>query len=267
MKRFTTVLLAMVLTLAACACAQAEIKVTQKDMAINRELDKNVSNILVLMQDNGVTDTLMIASINSKTGRSVMTRVNCDLEIEVTLENGDVSLVPLGEVYAMGASKSRGLLAAREINELLNLNVTSYVALELTSLPAIVEHIGALNMQFDEEEAKALGAWAGINPLTGDAILEYVRLKLDTDSPARSRGYDALMQLLYQGLHSGNVMELMGVGKSLLESMDTNLNVMSAVTLVSAVQAGTDRRELLLSGEEMVTQEEMRAAFHREVYE
>ncbi len=258
------------LTLLMCTmliCAQAEITVTQKDMAINRDLDKSVSNILVLMQDGGVTDTMMIASINSRTGRAVMTRMDCEMEIEVTLENGETSLERLGDVYNMGASRCRGMLVAREINELLNLNVTNYIALEMTSLPAIVENIGVLNMQFDEEEAKALGTWVGINELEGDAILDYVRLKLDTDSPARSRGYDALMQLLYQGLHSGNIMELMGMGKSLLDSMDTNLNVMSAVTLVSAVQAGTDRRELLISDKNMESAEQMREAFHQEVYE
>ena len=73
--------------------------------------------------------------------------------------------------------------------------------------------------------------------------------------------------MLYQGLHSGNVMDMMGLGKKLLASMDTNLNPMAAVTMVSAVQAGTDRRELLLSEGEQGGAEEMRAAFHREVYE
>ena len=130
-----------------------------------------------------------------------------------------------------------------------------------------VSVVGQLNMQYDEYEAKAMGTWEGINELSGEHILSYVRLRLDSDSPARSRGYDALMQLLYQGLHSGNVMDMMGLGKKLLASMDTNLNPMAAVTMVSAVQAGTDRRELLLSEGEQGSAEEMRAAFHREVYE
>ena len=97
--------------------------------------------------------------------------------------------------------------------------------------------------------------------------LQKPKPQADSDSPARSRGYDALMQLLYQGLNSGDLGNMMGLGKQLLDPMDTNLNVMAAVTMVSAVQGGKDRRELLLSHTEQADAQEMRAAFYREVYE
>lgn len=66
---------------------------------LNKTLDKNVTNILVLLQDGGVTDTVMIASINSRTGRSVMTRVNSD-------PDGGYSgggRKRLADIYALGA--------------------------------------------------------------------------------------------------------------------------------------------------------------------
>lgn len=56
-------------------------------------------------------------------------------------------------------------------------------------------------------------------------------LKLDGDDPARSRGYDMLMQLLYAGVNSGDLGSMLGLGTKLLGSMDTNLNAMTAVTL------------------------------------
>lgn len=74
-----------------CAGASAEITITKRDINMNTALDKNVSNILVLLQDGGETDTMMIASINSRTGRSVMLRVNCDLTVDVP-ENGETRL-------------------------------------------------------------------------------------------------------------------------------------------------------------------------------
>lgn len=74
-----------------CAGASAEITITRRDINMNTALDKNVSNILVLLQDGGETDTMMIASINSRTGRSVMLRVNCDLTVDVP-ENGETRL-------------------------------------------------------------------------------------------------------------------------------------------------------------------------------
>ena len=182
---------------------------------------------------------------------------------------------PLEEVYMMGDRKSKGLLAVATVNQLLNLNINTYVALDIGVLPDLVDVIGTLNMQFDAEEAAAFGTWEGINELNDEHILSYVRLRLDTDSPARSRGYDALMQLLYQGLHSGNLGDMMGLGSSLLKSMDTNLNALNALTLVSAVQSGSDRRELLLpAAEHIVTNdpltadaEAMRALLHANLYE
>lgn len=241
--------------------APAEITVTKKDLAQNTELDKNVSNILVLMQDGDTTDAMMIASINSRTGRSVMTRVDCAREVGIPEEG----TVPMGSVYMLGGEKSRGFLVARTLNQLLGLNIGTYVALDITSLPELVDAVDYLYFELNDEEAAALGLEPGGNDLEGEEVLTYVRLKLDGDSPARSRGYDALMQLLYQGLHSGNIMDMMGLGSKLLASMDTNLNVMQAVTLASAVQAGTDRREVLIDS--AMTDEEAAALLQKEIYE
>lgn len=265
------ILLALALMLMLTQTALADIRVTKRDVGANAALDKSVSNVLVLLQDGDRTDTLMIASVNSKTGRSVMTRLDCNLMVAVP-EVGDVAL---GDVYALGDAKSRGLLAARTVNGLLGLNVSTYVALDIARLPELTQAVGALNVDFDAAEAEALGTWEGRNELAGDAVLDYVRLRLEGDSPARSRGYDALMQLLYQGLHSGNLKDMMGMGTKLLASLDTNLNPMAAVTMVSAVQAGTDRREVLLPAAEHVTAQAplradalaMQALIHAEIYE
>ena len=263
--------LVTVLMLLVCSMAAAEIKVTKRDLGLNTTLDKNVNHILLLLQDGGKTDTLMLASINSRTGRSVMTCIDPDLVVNVP-EKGDV---PLSDVYELGDKKSRGLLAARTVNSLFDLNVSTYVALDMELLPEMVEVVGALNMQLTAEEAEAMGTWEGINELTGDDVLKYVRLRLENDDPARSRGYDALMQLLYQGMHSGDLMGLMGLGTKMLSAMDSNLNVMTAMTLAGAVQAGEDRREVSLPAAEQILTEEpltanvdaMKESLHREIYE
>lgn len=260
MKKMIAALLALCLTLA-CACALGEITVTKRDLALSSGLDKSVSNVLVLMQDGDVTDTLMIASINSKTGRSVMTRIACDTVVNVP-EAGDVTLA---EVYALGAEKSRGLLAARTVNQLLNLNVSTYVAMDIQRLPELVDQIGALNLYLNEAEAEVIGTWEGENALEGEDVLTYVRLRFEDDYEGKNRSYTVLMELLRQGLRSAGASNLMNLGKKLIASMDTNMNVLAAVTMVSSFQAGDDRRELVLTAD--MTAEDMREVFHREVYE
>ena len=265
MKRIVAALTALLMTLA-CACALGEITVTKKDMALNRSLDKSVSNVLIVMQDGELTDAMMIASINSKTGRSVMTSVECDTAVTVP-EVGEVALgeVALGEVYALGDEKSRGLLTARTLNALLDLNISTYVALDIETLPALVDEIGTLNLWLNDEEAAILNTWPGDNALGGEDVLTYVRIRLDSDYAEKNRSYMVFMDLLQQGLRSKGGTNLLGLGKKLLSVMDTNMNAMAAVTMLSAFQAGDDRRELLL--ESSMTPEAMREALYREVYE
>ena len=172
-----------------CAGASAEITITKRDINMNTALDKNVSNILVLLQDGGETDTMMIASINSRTGRSVMLRVNCDLTVDVP-ENGETRLA---DVYALGAKKSRGLVAERAVNTLLGLNIGTYVALDVSSLPELVDAVDTVSMELTDAEAEAMNLDAGWNDLTGDEALTFVRLKLDGagHETARLDGYQS----------------------------------------------------------------------------
>ena len=234
------------------AVAAADITVTKRDVNMAAGLDKNVANILVLLQDGETTDTMMVASINSRTGRSVMMRVDCRLMVDVP----EVGETRLADVYALGAQKFRGMLAERTINTLLGLNIGTYVALDVTNLPQLVDAIDTVSMELDEREAAAMGLDLGWNDLTGEEALAYVRLRLEGDDPARSRGYELLMQMLYEGANSGDLGSMLGLGTKLLGALDTNLNAMTAVTLASAVKGGDDRSELALPTQAQQTSEE-----------
>lgn len=259
-KMYAALALCLCMALA-CACALAEITVTKKDMALNRSLDKNVSNILVLMQDGEKTDSVMIASVNSRTGRSVMTMIDAAAPVNLP-EAGDMQL---GDVYVLGAPKSRGLLVARTLNNLLDLNISTYVAFDIGDLPEMVERVGKLNMWINEEEAAILNTWEGENSLSGEDVLKYVRIRLESDYEGKNRSYTVFMDLLKQGLRESGGADLMGLGKQLLSNMDSNLNVLAAVTMLSSFRGGDDRREVYLDAG--MSAEEMCALFHREVYE
>lgn len=267
MKKKLTALLAALMLICVCAGAMGEINLTRKDLHQAEGLDKSVTHIVFLLQDGDVTDTIMLASINSKNGRSVMTQISTAREIDVTMEDGAAVTMPLAEVYAQGGRKSRGLLICRELNELLGLDISTYVAMDMTRVPELVDAIGSLNLDLTEREAAVMARPAGRNELDGNGVLAFMRLKLEEDDPARSRSYDALMELLYQGLHSGELMSLISLGTKMLGSMDTNMGALMAVPLVTAVQGGEDRRELAILADDPATEEEVRALVHREIYE
>ncbi len=266
-KKLTALLAALLVMLGVCAGAMGEISLTRKDLCQAEGLDKNVTHIAFILQDGEVTDTLMLASINSKTGRSVMTQISTAREIAVTMEDGAAQTMPLAQVYQQGARKSRGLLVCRELNELLGLDIGTYVAMDMTRLPELVDAIGFLNLDLTDAEAAAMARPAGRNQLSGGEVLEFMRLRLEGDDPARSRSYESLMELLYQGMHSGELMSLISMGTKMLGSMDTNMGALMAVPLVTAVQGGEDRREVAITADDPATEDEVRALMHREIYE
>lgn len=260
-RKITTALAVFLCLTLCCSAAFAAINVTKKDLNLNRSLDKNVSNVLVLMQNGDVTDTVMIASINSRTGRSVMTTVECDTLVNVP----GAGEAKLSDVYMMGAPKSRGLLAACALNDLLDLNINTYVALDLSILPDLVDEIGMLSVWLNEEEAAILNTWPGDNSLTSGNILDYVGIHLESDYAEKNRSYMVFMDLLKQGLRSSGGANLLGLGKKLLSSMDTNLNALAGMTMLTSFQGGDDRRELYLYSD--MSKQERIDAFRREVYE
>ncbi|MCI6375105.1 MAG: LCP family protein [Clostridiales bacterium] len=269
MKKLACMLLAALMLLAG-ACALAEISVNKKDLCLNTSLDKNVSNILFLLQDGDVTDTVMLASIDSKSGRSVMTTLDAHLVLHVM----DGSSYPLADIYALGDAKSGGLLVARTLNEAFALNISNYIVLDMSRVPELVAAVNTLDIELSDSEAAALGLEPGENSLDGEQALAYVRLKLDTDTERNTRGYDALMQIIRQGVGSGNLMSMVGMGTKLLSSVDTNLGALNAVALATSAQGGSDRGELVLPEEEQVlTQEPLMAdlaavgeRLHEEIY-
>lgn len=253
-KRICCLLAALMLLVSACALA--DLSVGKKDLCQNTALDKNVSNILFLLQDGSVTDTVMLASIDSKSGRSVMTTLDAHLVLPVM----DGGSYPLSDIYALGNAKSGGLLVARTLNEAFALNIFNYIVLDMARVPELVAAIGTLDIELSDSEAAALGLEPGENSLDGEQALAYVRLKLDTDMERNTRGYDALMQLIRQGVGSGSLMSMVGMGTKLLSSVDTNLGALTAVTLATSVQGGSERGELVLPEEEQVlTQEPLTA--------
>ena len=71
--------------------------------------------------------------------------------------------------------------------------------------------------------------------------------------------------MIYQGLKGGDLKGLMSMGTKMLRSMDTNLNPMTAMTLVGAVQAGEDRRQVFVPAD--MAEADVQSMIRTEVYE
>lgn len=273
MKKIISALLALVLALS-CAAAMAEIKVNKKELSQNKALDKNVTNILVLLQDGDVTRTMILGSVNGRTGHAVIGWLNPQLMVDVSEAPDAPGMTALCDIYALGAKGSRGLLAVKKVNELLNLNIGTYVALDMSALGDIADAVGGAIIDLDPGEALAMGMPEGETVLQREDVLRYAQIVLDEDTPGFDRCYIALFGLLDQAVH-GDMGKLMGAGQKLLAKMDTNLGIMSAMSLAGSAQAGADYDEIDVPPFEMVTGtnplvvdvKELQDWLYKEIYE
>ena len=244
-KRIAGVLL-MILLMTSVGLADG-IRLKSRDLDLSKNRDRAVTNILVMMQEGDRTQMMAVASLNTKTGKAVMVSVDPRLMVEIPEISGEV---PLSDVYVLGDRKSRGLLVARTLNRMLDLNITMYLAMDMSMIPAIVDEVGGVWITPTAEENQALGLDADTWALDGEQTLAFMRLMLPGDE-GRNRSYEVMMQILRQ-IAGEDLMQMMGAGQKLLSSMDTNVKIMSAITLGSSLKSGEHHTDLFLPQPEAV---------------
>lgn len=223
------------------------IRLKNRDLEVSKNRSKAVTNVLFLMQEEDRTQMVAIASLNTANGKAVMVSVDPRLMVEIPEISGEI---PLSDVYRLGDQRSGGLLVARTLNRLLDLNISMYLSMKMSMIPEIVDEVGGVWITPTAEENQALGLEADTWALSGEEALAYMRLSLPGDE-ARNRSYEVIMQLLRQ-IAGQDLMSMMGAGQKLLSSMDTNVKIMSAVTLGSSLKSGEHHTDLFLPQAEAV---------------
>ena len=170
------------------------IRLKNRDLDISKNRNKAVTNVLFLMQEEDRTQMVAIASLNTANGKAVMVSVDPRLMVEIPEIAGEI---PLSDVYRLGDQRSGGLLVARTLNRLLDLNISMYLSMKMSMIPEIVDEVGGVWITPTAEENQALGLEADTWALSGEEALAYMRLSLPGDE-ARNRSYEVMMQILRQ---------------------------------------------------------------------
>lgn len=242
MKRF---LLCVFCVLALCAntssaSAAAIYQVDRKDLSVNAGLDKNVQNILMLLQDQqsgASTSAMLLASINKSTGRAVMVSLVPDVLVDMPLAGEQ----PLCDAYMLGGVN----LAMKTVNEIYGMNVQQFAVIDVGSFGDIVDILDGMHIALNEEEAAALGLEAGDQTLNAEQTMQYMRM--DSTDPSVSRPYKCIMQLLYQATRDKDPGKLMSLGGKLLGALEeTNLGVFDLIGLATPVMGSKEEREELM---------------------
>ena len=211
--------------------AEIDDTVEPDKLDLNENLPDNVVNILLVGIDGRTEDmdsknstqhgdVQIIVSINKDEGTIKLTSVLRDLYVTIP---GYKSKNRINAAYSRGG----GELAMRTMNNLLELNIQHYVAINFYGLASIIDSLGGIDIELTKAEAGAINTYlkkhppkydnqdknyerqplekkAGVQHLDGIQAVMYARLRsIDNDFKRSERQRHLLELLLAKVLEGG----------------------------------------------------------------
>ena len=236
-----------------------------EDLNITQGLDENWMNILLLGSDarrageSSRTDTMIICSINSKSGEVKLTSILRDLAVEFD------DIGKYNGTYRINAANYFGgpQLAMKTINECFGMNIQYYAMVDFTSFSVIAEKLGGIELTISQEEMEHINmnakkqakmAWkAGIDEseleatnvllqsygenthLNGRQALAYARIrKIDSDISRAERQRKVLVALM-EKVKGRNAQDIISMAFSMFGYVQTNLSVDQIISVATSV--------------------------------
>ena len=223
------------------------VAVDPDDLSVTAGLDEKWNHFLLLGTDahsgklnEGRSDAMVIASINTKTKDIKITSLVRDILTDIP---GMKSQQRINTANAFGGP----LLAVKTVNELLGLNISSYISVSFSSFADIVDALGGVELTLSKSEANLAKAKISNQPqiLTGIQALEYSRIrKLDNNFGRNERQRKVLMAILDKAMTLGQN-ELLALLPEMLKYVSTNLTTSEILGLMPVVLGNTDGIEML----------------------
>ncbi len=243
----------------------AEDMVQVEDLSVTSGLPAEWKNILLIGTDqrelgeSSRSDTMIVCSINTTSGEIKLTSLARDTAVDFT---------DLGEhngTYRLNAANYFGgpQLAMKTINELLALNIESYVSVNFYGFTQMAEALGGIEMDITEAEMHQINKNAmnqagmaynrGIDEsnllhtnvlleeygenvhLNGRQALAYARIrKIDTDWERNNRQRKVLAAFVDK-MRGKNAFELGALGAGMMQYISTNLTLTDIVEIANTV--------------------------------
>ncbi|MBR6525329.1 MAG: LCP family protein [Clostridia bacterium] len=211
------------------------------DYSITEGLDKDVMNILLLGTDNagnaghGRTDTMIICSINTKTGEVKLSSIVRDLYVHIPymkLQN------------RINAANSFGgpNMAIKCVNEALGLNISRYASINFNGFKDLVDLLGGVELEITAGEANQInastrgGVKEGLAMLNGAQALEYCRIRnLDNNFGRNERQRKFLEAVVKKVLSENSMDQLMTLVEAGMGMVTTNMTTSDLFTILFTV--------------------------------
>ena len=196
-----------------------------------------VSNYLILgieeIKNAKNTDTVMIASINTKDNTIKLTSLLRDTYIE----SEDYNPNKLNAFYSLGGAG--GLMDV--VEEMYRIDIDGYACINFESFEKVIDYLGGISIELGEAEAKYLNTTnyiskpehrnvnSGWNNLNGNQALGYCRIRLvetlggATDDYGRTLRQRRVLRAVFNKYKSKNIFDLISISKNILGYVKTNV--------------------------------------------
>ena len=211
------------------------------DYSVTEGLDKNVMNILLLGTDNagnaghGRTDTMIVCSINTKTGEVKLSSIVRDLYVHIPymkLQNR------INAANAFGGPN----MAIKCVNEALGLNISRYASINFNGFKDLVDLLGGVELEITAGEANQInlstqgGVKEGLAMLNGAQALEYCRIRnLDNNFGRNERQRKFLEAVVKKVLSENSMDQLMELVEAGMSMVTTNMTTSDLFTILFTV--------------------------------
>ncbi|MBA1393103.1 LytR family transcriptional regulator, partial [Lactobacillus sp. XV13L] len=174
--------------------------------------------------DRGNSDTMIVATINPKTKKTVLMSIPRDTLAEIYGIHGKKRIIQkINSAYNLGESAA----AIKTVQELLNIKIDHYITMDFHSLPKIVDAVDGITVDsplafsYDGSSFKE-----GKQVITGKQSLSYARMRYEDpegDYGRQKRQRQVIMAIVKKALSLSALPNMQKLLDSISGSMSTDL--------------------------------------------
>lgn len=227
--------------------------IDKNDIGISEELfskdELGITNIALLgVDDNGTSDAIIIASIDTNSKKIKMISILRDSLVKVEPKGKKSYYTKINEAFGNGGVET----TLRAINSNFNLNVKDYISINFDGLANIIDQIDGIDVNITEEEAKHINGLItstkghehcpqiegdGDVHLNGIQAIEYARIRKklnqngQRDDYGRTDRQRAVLEMILSKVKQMPYNEIPGLIETFLPHMKTSLDLNKILSL------------------------------------
>ena len=214
---------------------------------IRPPVDRDIFTVLIAGQDNvgshGLTDTLMLASVDTRHGTMDVVSIPRDTRVDVSWQDAKIN-----SVFAMTGGSVYRLM--EEVEKLVGFMPDFYAVLSLRAFMELVDVLGGVRMNVptrmqysDPYDSPPLhiNLEPGYQTLTGEQAMHFIRYRAGDGDLGRVRRQQYFLQaVVAESLRVRNVPRIPALVEVFGEHVDTNLPLSGMTYLARQMMGGGD---------------------------